>query len=124
MILVPERRADAQRSDDRRDSPRVPLRMWVRDEAEGGLFQVHEGDIGLGGAFWTSRYPPLGHQLQVGFRLDGVENELLATARLVRTTSNGEDLGIHVCFTEIALRDELALAHFVEKKARELGFPP
>jgi hypothetical protein len=119
MISIPDRREDSERNDDRRDSPRVPIRLWARDLAEGGIFQVHHADIGVGGAFWTTRYPPLGTQVEIGFRLADQKRELRAAAKIVRTTSNGEEIGLHVLFTDLDVRAELALARYVESKARE-----
>ena len=59
LVREPLERFGERRGEERRTSPRVTQRLWVVDPNETGLPQVHEGEIGLGGASWWTRYPPL-----------------------------------------------------------------
>ena len=82
-------RLDERRNDERRDSPRLYLRMWVADPLEGGVPQVFDGEVGLGGASWATRYPPLGKNVEVRFRIPELDDEVFAPASVIRTTDDG-----------------------------------
>jgi hypothetical protein len=119
LNLVPEalERFAERRADERRTSPRVPQRLWVVDPNEHGVPQVHEGEIGLGGASWWTRYPPLAERVDVHFRLpDGFE--FRTRAHVLRVLDDGEDHRVQVRFTDVGLKDELALARYLESRVR------
>lgn len=119
LNLVPEplERYSERRGDERRTSPRVSQRLWVVDPNESGVPQVHEGEIGLGGASWWTRYPPLAERVDVHFRLpDGFE--FRTRARVLRVLDDGDDHRVQVRFTDVSLKDELALARYLESRVR------
>lgn len=111
--LVPEpleRAGRERRAEERRDSPRVPRRLWVKDPLEGGTFQVFDGELGLGGASWVTRWPPLGEELEVRFRVPAYGPEVQAQARILRTLKLGEDTLVQAEFLQMPLPAELELA--------------
>ncbi len=103
-----------RREEDRRDSPRVPQRLWVKDPAESGLFHVFDGEVSLGGASWATAWPPLSNHVEVRFRIPDLEDELTAAAHVVRTAPEDGDLKVQVKFKTIGLKQELALARYLE----------
>jgi hypothetical protein len=109
-----ERLNSDRREEDRRDSPRVPHRIWVKDPAESGLFHVFDGEVSLGGASWATSWPPLSDHIEVRFRIPDLEDELCAPARVVRTTPEDGDLKVQVEFKPMQLKQELALARYLE----------
>jgi len=119
LNLVPEplERFGERRGEERRTSPRVSQRLWVVDPNESGLPQVHEGEIGLGGASWWTRYPPLSDRVDVNFRLpEGFE--FRTRARVLRIVEDHGDHRVQVRFTDVSLKDELALARYLESRVR------
>ena len=120
--LVPEplARVRADRRDhERRDSPRVAHRFWVRSlDADAGLSQVYEGDLGLGGVtFWTP-YPPSSQTVEVGLRIFSWDDEFKATGRVVREYRDDGMAQVHVIFDELPIQQELALARYLARTVR------
>lgn len=120
LNLVPEpleRYSERRKDDERRTSPRAPLRLWVVDPGESGVPAVHEGEVGLGGASWWTRYPPLAGKVDIHFRLpEGYE--LKTRAEVVRVIEDGVDHRVQVKFTDLPVKAELALARWLESKVR------
>ena len=108
------RLGDDRREEERRESPRVPQRLWVKDPAESGLFHVFDGEVGLGGASWATPWPPLSDHIEVRFRIPELEDELCAPARVIRTAPENGDLRVQVVFKDMRLKQELALARYLE----------
>jgi hypothetical protein len=112
-----ERYSERREGEERRSSPRAPLRLWVVDPGESGVPTVHEGEIGLGGASWWTRYPPLAAEVDIHFRLpEGFE--LRARARVLRVLDDGIDHRVQVKFTDLPVKAELALARYLENRMR------
>lgn len=109
-----ERLNKDRRDEDRRDSPRIPQRLWVKDPAESGLFHVFDGEVSLGGASWATPWPPLSDHIEVRFRIPELDGELCAPARVIRTTPENGDLKVQVVFKDLRLKQELALARYLE----------
>jgi hypothetical protein len=125
LNLVPEplERFGERRQEDRRTSPRVSQRLWVVDPNESGVPQVHEGEISLGGASWWSRYAPLADKVDVHFRLpEGFE--FRTRARVLHVMDDQGDHRIRVRFTDVSLKDELALARYLESRVRSAKATP
>ncbi len=114
--LVPEaiERKSERREEDRRASPRVPLRLWVVNSDEGGVPNVFEGEVGLGGASWNTEFPPRSESFEVCFRVPEHEEELKLPAKLARIVPMGSDNRVRVVFTDLPLRHELALARYLD----------
>lgn len=107
------------RREDRRDSPRVPMRFLVRDtSATEGPWEEREGDLGLGGISWTGKSSPIGSFVDVRFRLPGVSKELRARGEIIRMSGGGKDMGFHVRFTELDVSSELAIARHLDESLR------
>ena len=124
LHLVPEplERYSERRGPERRASTRVAQRLWVADKTEGGVPEVHEGEIGLGGASWWTRYPPLARDVDVHFRLpEGYE--LRTRARVMRVLDDGDDHRVSVHFVDLPTKAELALARYLENRIRSAAVP-
>ncbi len=101
-------------ADDRRDSQRVPIRLLVRDAALGGSFEEREGNLALGGVYFTEGHPPYGNRVEVRFILPGTRNEVRATGEILRVSRDGGSFGAHVKFRDLPLETELAIARFLQ----------
>ena len=84
------------------------------DSVEGGVPRVYEGEVGLGGASWTSGYPPLAEQFEVRFRVPEHDEEVKAAAKIARIAEVNGDTRVQVVFTDLPLRHELALARYLD----------
>ncbi len=115
--LVPEPiervRAD-RRDEERRTSPRVPRRLWIVDSLEGGVPRVFEGEIGLGGASFNTAFPPLSEELEIRFRVPDHDEEVKIPAKICWVQPIGEDNHVHVKFTDVPLKHELAIARYLD----------
>ncbi len=131
MKLTPDRRSDAdrrlvakisdplerrraRRSEERRDSPRIRTKLWVRVQSVGGSFEEREGNVGLAGAYFQDRHLPRGTVLEVRFFVPPLREELHLTARVLRTTVEDGQTGLHVAFGDMELEQELALARCLD----------
>jgi PilZ domain len=105
------------KSDERRDSPRVPMTFLVRDVLQRkGPWEERSGDLSLGGIAWTGRTAPQGKEVDVRFRLLGVPKELKARGELIRVRATaGANIDFRVRFTELDVKTELVIARFLEE---------
>jgi hypothetical protein len=104
--------------DDRRDSPRVPMKFLLRDVAEGGSYVEREGDLALGGIYWKGKYAPHGTNVEVRFRLQGVPKEIKAQGEIIRVVDRGNNIDFHVRFTDLDVSAELAIAKYLDEVTR------
>jgi uncharacterized protein (TIGR02266 family) len=102
---------------DRRDSLRLPIRLMVRETARGGSYDEHDGDISLGGVFFTVDHAPPGTKVELRFLLPGENIEVRVAGEILEVSSEGTGYGAHVRFEALSLEDELAIARFLEKGA-------
>jgi hypothetical protein len=110
-----DRRID---DDERRDSPRVPMKFLLRDVTEGGSYVEREGDLSLGGIHWRGKYPPRGTDVEVRFRLQGVPKELKAKGEIIRVMDRGSNIDFHVRFTDLDTASELTIAKYLDGLTR------
>lgn len=134
-----EQRPDRRRCDpespsrslgaDRRDSPRLVMPIQIR-ASEGQPFVDCEGDLSLGGAYYTADAPPIPDLVEIRFRLPAPTGgaapssadmgpadavEICCQASVVR--SHREDSGrwgVHLAFRDMSLKDEQSLARFLD----------
>jgi hypothetical protein len=106
------------KDDERRDSPRVPMKFLLRDVTEGGSYVEREGDLSLGGIYWKGKYPPRGTDVEVRFRLQGVPKELKAKGEIIRVMDRGSNIDFHVRFTDLDTASELIIARYLDNLTR------
>ncbi len=111
-------RKQERRAEERRTSPRLPRRMWIEDPLEGGIARVVEGEVGLGGASWTTPFAPLASNVEVRFRVPDHSEEIIATAAVLSAREEDSTMRVRVVFTDLALRSELALANYLDTQTR------
>jgi len=117
-----ERFGERRAGEERRTSPRAPLRLWVVDPGESGVPTVYDGEVSLGGASWWTRYPPLAAEVDIHFRLpEGYETK--AHAKVLRVLDDGDDHRVQVKFTDLPVKVELALARYLEHRVSLAKLP-
>lgn len=90
------------------------MKFLFRDLDEGGSYQEGEGNLALGGIFCRGRYPPVGTQVEVRFRLPGLAKEVRADAELISVGGKGASSGLHLRFTHLDVKSELAIAGYLD----------
>ncbi len=108
--------APPEAGEDRRDSRRVPLRLFVRDAALGGSFEERGGNLALGGVYYTEGHPPYGNRVEVRFLLPGTREEVRAVGEVLRVSRDGGSFGAHVRFLDLPLEAERAIARFLDRR--------
>ncbi len=106
-----------RRQGDRRESPRVPRRLLVRDSA-GADFALCAGDVSLGGARWRADRFPENGRVEIRFHLPNFSRLACATARVVRADLEEDALELLAAYEDLDVRTELALARYLEDSAR------
>ncbi len=114
-----DRRGRDRRAGDRRESPRIPLKVWVRDLTAGGSFEQRDGDVGVGGVLFAERHPDIGASVEVRFQLPGSDREILCKGEVLRVTEEADRrrYGAHLRFVDLDVASELAIARFIDEGA-------
>jgi hypothetical protein len=120
---VPEHLSDGpqKKEADRRDSPRIPLKIWVRQVDAGGSFEEKDGDVGVGGAYFEDRHVPVGKAVQLRFTLPEAKDEIRCDGEILRTSDQPGKFGAHVRFIEMSTEAELAIARFIDEHVLKNG---
>lgn len=118
--LSPERKVE-RRMGERRDSPRIPMKILVRQVELGGSFEERPGDLGVGGAFFEERSIPVGRRVELRFRLPGLEREVRCQGEVLRVSREPEKAGVHVRFMDLPTEVELAIARFIDDDLLKKG---
>jgi hypothetical protein len=101
---------------ERRESPRVPMRLLVRNLAEGGSSVECDGDLSLGGVSFQGAPPSAGSRYEVSFRLPHVEHELRVQGEsLPMGGSSGSRVQLR--FVDLDTVTELAIAKYLDDLA-------
>jgi hypothetical protein len=111
---VASTRKRERRMGDRRDSPRVPLKLLVRQVDLGGSFEEKDGDISVGGVYFADRHTPAGRQVELRFRLPGRDKEIRCQGEILRVSEGKGRYGAHVRFVDLPTDVELAVARFID----------
>ena len=103
-----------RRMGDRRDSPRIPVKLWVRMVDAGGSFEERDGDVGVGGAYFEDRHLPVGKAVQMRFSLPGKTDEIRCEGEILRISEQPSKFGAHVRFVDLPTDAELAIARYID----------
>ena len=109
------KRVEVAAATDRRESPRVPVRMMVRETALGGSFEERQGDLSVGGVYYTAPHPPGGTELEIRLLVPGGRGEVIARAEVLHVSRVRGGFGAHVRFLDLPLESELAIARYLDR---------
>jgi hypothetical protein len=99
------------KSEERRDSPRVPMRFLVRRAGSEVAFEPHEGDLSLGGCAFRGGGMEPGWALEMRFLLPGVADEMHVRGEVLRTS---DAAATRVRFLDLPVEAELAIARYLD----------
>ena len=94
------------------------MRLLVRNVAEGGSFQEHDGDLSLGGVAFQGPPPPAGSRYEVRFRLPNHDQELSVQAEPIAGPGGQvAGKGVQLRFVDVDTATELAIAKYLDDLA-------
>src|SRR5687768_13520219 len=99
---------------DRRDSPRVPMKLRVRPAGGAGDFVEHDGDLSVGGALFHAPIAVQGDRFELEFQLPGSSHQLQCLAEVLRVREAGDTQRVHLKFVELSIEQELAIARYID----------
>lgn len=106
--------------EDRRESPRLPIKVMVKN-AETNQFEEVAGDISLGGMHFVDRLPIDGNRIDLRFKLPGRSEEVRVSGEVVQVSKRAGGYGAHVRFGEMDLETQRAIARFIDARTTAQG---
>lgn len=101
------------KTEERRESPRVPMSFLVRRAGSGADFEAREGDLSLGGCAFRGTVLEPGTQLELRFRLPILPDELQVRGEVLSTAEPAQG-ATRVRFLELPVEAELAIARHLD----------
>ena len=101
-------------AEDRRESPRVPMRIRVRRENTSQAFDSREGNISLGGFAWFGAALSVGTKVEARFTLPGSSEELQVRGEVLHVGHGSRGSSAHVRFLELSADAELRIARYID----------
>ncbi|RYZ34970.1 MAG: pilus assembly protein PilZ [Myxococcaceae bacterium] len=108
--------ADNKAAEDRRDSPRVPMRLKVRWQGGTETFLDRAGDLSLGGAGWVGEALNPGQTVEVRFALPPSLEEVQVNGEVLPPKAGAEGPVVRVRFQELPVEVELAIAKHLDEQ--------
>jgi hypothetical protein len=105
------------KSEERRDSPRVPMKFLVRPAGSEAVFEPREGDLSLGGCAFIGAALEPGAQLEVRFLLPSLPDELKVRAEVLLRPEGVQGGPTRVRFLDLPVEVELAIARYLDDMA-------
>jgi hypothetical protein len=102
------------KSEERRESPRVPMSFQVRRAGSEAEFESHQGDLSLGGCAFRGKALEAGTPLELRFSLPSVEKELQVRGEVL---AGSDGTATRVRFLDLAVEAELAIARHLDNMA-------
>lgn len=99
------------KAEERRDSPRVPMRFLVRRAGSEASFEPHQGDLSLGGCAFRGGTLQSGTQVEVRFILPSGSDELQVRGEVL---PNSDVVATRVRFLDLPVEAELTIARYLD----------
>lgn len=106
--------AQGGKAEDRRDSPRVPIRLKVRQAGGTEEWRERDGDLSLGGVAWNGDGLTAGTAVEVRFQLPGSPAEVEVRGEVLQVTQGPQGPAAHVRFQDLPVEAELAIARHLD----------
>ena len=105
-----------RRNEERRDSPRTEIAYDFKEP--GGRWRSTMGDLSVEGAAFITTTPPAGNAVVLKISIPTFTVPIIAIATIVSRVGLTEGTKLGVRFTDVGVEAELAIAEWVEFKAR------
>ncbi|HEX8820652.1 MAG TPA: PilZ domain-containing protein [Archangium sp.] len=100
---------------DRRESPRVAMRLRVRRADTSDNFESREGNISLGGFAWFGAALPVGSKVEARIQLPGAPEELQVRGEVLNVGYGSRGTSAHVRFLDLPMEAELSIARYLDE---------
>ncbi|SEL52849.1 Myxococcus xanthus paralogous domain TIGR02266 [Stigmatella aurantiaca] len=98
-------------AEERRESPRVPMRFLVRRAGSEAGFEAYEGDLSLGGCALRGGTLEGGAQVELRLLLPTAPDELKVKGEVLPVTQGG---AARVRFLDLSVEEERAIARHLD----------
>jgi len=96
---------------DRRTQTRVPVEMWVEEEADNAVYFQRSANLSSGGLYLENTVPhPVGTKVRLRFTLPGDETPISTQAEIVKTESR---LAMHLKFVDLPADASTRIERFI-----------
>ena len=110
------KRGPLRRRGERRESPRITLKIWVEGIEDEGHYTECLGNISLRGAFIELDVPPsIGARVNMVFILPPRGEEIRTQGEVIAVASEKEIPGVRVTFTTLTFEQERSLARYLDQ---------
>ena len=104
---------DSNSGSERRESPRIPVEMWVEESTERELYFQRSANLSVGGIFLENTIPhPKGTVVNLQFTLPGDTTPIKVRGEIVNAAASDE-LGMGIKFIQVDPGAERRIADFV-----------
>ncbi len=100
---------------DRRESPRVSMRILVRRAGSSGAFDSREGNISLGGFAWFGAAMPVGTKVEARFSLPDSGGEIEVRGEVLHVGHGSRGTSAHVRFLDLPEEAEVRIARYLDE---------
>jgi len=105
----------AGNAQERRESPRIPVEMWVEESTERELYFQRSANLSVGGIFLENTIPhPKGTVVNLQFTLPGDTSAIKVLGEIVNAAASDE-LGMGIKFVKVDPEDERRIREFVQR---------
>ncbi len=105
-----------RRNEERRDSPRTEVAYDFKEP--NGTWRSTLGDLSVEGAAFITTAPPAGNHVVLKVSIPTFSMPIIAMATIVSRVGQAEGTKVGLTFTDIELEAQLAIAEWVEFRAR------
>jgi hypothetical protein len=115
---ITERRStNDRRHKDRRESPRVPLELWMEEVSGEDVYFRRTGNVGEGGVYFDRAIPhSLGTMVTLKFSLPGDKEMVIARGEVVSAAGSEQGLGMGVKFLNVEGDGQKRLREYIVKR--------
>ncbi|MBI5480976.1 MAG: PilZ domain-containing protein [Deltaproteobacteria bacterium] len=100
---------------ERRESPRIPVEMWVEESTERELYFQRSANLSVGGIFLENTIPhPKGTIVNLQFTLPGDTLPVKVRGEIVNAAASDE-LGMGIKFVDVDPEVERRISEFVQR---------
>ena len=104
-------------AEERRQSARMPVEMWVEDLTDGGVVHRRAGNLSRGGLYLDQTIPlPLGSRVKLRFTLPDDSQAIVVKGEIVSISSR-DRLGMGVKFVDVDPDAKARIEVFIERSA-------
>ncbi|MBM7114198.1 PilZ domain-containing protein [[Archangium] primigenium] len=108
----------ASSREDRRASPRVPLRLGIRVAGSSGAFDSREGNVSVGGFAWHGAALSVGTLVEVSLSLPDISAPFLVRGQVLNVSYGARGTSAHARFLDLPVDVERHIARYLDEVER------